>query len=73
VSRIPQRLFFNYFHAIAQGALDLQESLAWLWREYDPGKTGQEYVIEESERARPVFRMKIANPTRGEGGRQTAC
>src|SRR5258706_14132016 len=26
-------------HAIAQGALDLPESLAWLWRDYDPAKT----------------------------------
>jgi len=48
-------------HAIAQGALDLPESLAWLWREYDPAKTEQAYVMEESERAKPVFRVKIAN------------
>jgi enterochelin esterase family protein len=48
-------------HAIAQGALDLPESLAWLWRDYDPAKTEQTYVIEESEKAKPLFRVKIAN------------
>ena len=29
-------------HAIAQGALDLPESLIWLWRDYDPAKNGAE-------------------------------
>jgi len=53
--------FGEGMHAIAQGALDLPESLAWLWREYDPAKTEQAYVMEESERAKPVFRVKIAN------------
>src|SRR6202050_1168638 len=44
-------------HAIAQGAMDLPESLAWLWRDYDPAKTQQNYQMEESERARPLFRV----------------
>jgi enterochelin esterase family protein len=48
-------------HAIAQGALDLPESLAWLWRDYDPAKTQQTYQMEESERARPMFRVSITN------------
>ncbi|MBI2687048.1 MAG: esterase [Acidobacteria bacterium] len=48
-------------HAIAQGALDLPESLAWLWREYDPSKAAQNYEMEEAERAKPLFRVKIAN------------
>lgn len=48
-------------HAIAQGALDLPESLTWLWREYDPAKTEQVYQMEESERAKPVFRVGITN------------
>ncbi len=48
-------------HAIAQGAMDLPESLAWLWRDYDPAKTEQTYTMEESERAKPLFRVKIAN------------
>ena len=48
-------------HAIAQGAMDLPESLAWLWRGYDPSKTGQTYEMEETERAKPLFRVRIAN------------
>ena len=48
-------------HAIAQGAMDLPESLTWLWRDYDPAKTGQNYQMEESERARPLFRVGITN------------
>lgn len=48
-------------HAIAQGALDLPESLIWLWRDYDPAKTEQSYQMEESERAKPLFRVSITN------------
>ena len=48
-------------HAIAQGALDLPESLAWLWRDYDGAKTDQAYEMEESERAKPLFRVSITN------------
>jgi enterochelin esterase family protein len=53
--------FGEGMHAIAQGAMDLPESLAWLWREYDPAKTQQTYEIEETERAKPLYRVKIAN------------
>ncbi len=53
--------FGEGMHAIAQGALDLPESLAWLWRDYDAAKAQQQYEMEEAERAKPVFRVKIAN------------
>lgn len=48
-------------HAIAQGALDLPESLAWLWRGWEAGKTAETYEMEEAERAKPLFRVKIVN------------
>jgi len=48
-------------HAIAQGAMDLPESLTWLWRDYDPAKTQQNYRMEESERAQPLFRVSVTN------------
>ena len=48
-------------HAIAQGALDLPESLAWLWRGYDPAKTVEEYQMEPEEKAKPLFRVRIDN------------
>jgi enterochelin esterase-like enzyme len=53
--------FGEGMHAIAQGAMDLPESLAWLWRGYDPAKTQQAYAMEEAERAKPLYRVKIAN------------
>jgi len=48
-------------HAIAQGALDLPESLVWLWRDYDPPKSAQTFEMEAEERAKPLFRVRIAN------------
>jgi enterochelin esterase-like enzyme len=48
-------------HAIAQGALDLPESLAWLWRGWEAGKPEEQYEMEEGQRAKPLFRMKIGN------------
>ena len=48
-------------HAIAQGALDLPESLTWLWRDYDPAKTQQVYQMEDAERAKPMFRVSVTN------------
>lgn len=53
--------FGTSLHAIAQGALDLPESLAWLWRDYDPAKTEQDYEMEEAEKAKPLFRVGITN------------
>jgi enterochelin esterase-like enzyme len=48
-------------HSIAQGALDLPESLAWLWRDYDPDRSEQVYEMEAAERAKPIFRVTIHN------------
>ena len=48
-------------HSSAQWALDLPESLAWLWRGYDPAKNAEVYEQEATERARPLYRVKIAN------------
>lgn len=48
-------------HNSAQAALDLPESLAWLWRDYDPSKTQQIYEQDPAERDKPPFRFKIVN------------
>jgi enterochelin esterase family protein len=53
--------FGTSLHAIAQGAMDLPESLVWLWRDYDRRKTEQAYEMEETERAKPLFRVTITN------------
>ncbi|HUK15500.1 MAG TPA: alpha/beta hydrolase-fold protein [Bryobacteraceae bacterium] len=48
-------------HGGSQAALDLPESLAWLWRDYDPSKTAQEYRMDPTEKEKPFFRVTIAN------------
>ena len=48
-------------HSGGQPSLDLPEILAWLWRDYDPGKTHQAYEMEAAEKAKPVFRVQIVN------------
>ena len=48
-------------HGGAQASLDLPESLAWLWRDYDPKRTTQDFVIDPAEKEKPFFRVTIAN------------
>jgi len=48
-------------HNGAQGAAEFPAELVWLWRDYDPSKTGQVYEMEASEKAKPVFRISIVN------------
>jgi enterochelin esterase family protein len=48
-------------HGGSQAGLDLPESLAWLWREYDPKKTSQEFHTEAAEKEKPLFRVTITN------------
>jgi len=49
------------FHTDGQAAVDLPESLAWLWRGYDPDRTKEVFEQEEAERIEPVFRVRVAN------------
>ena len=42
-------------HGGAQAALDLPESLAWLWRDYDPRKTSQDFQMDPAEKEQAVF------------------
>jgi enterochelin esterase-like enzyme len=48
-------------HNSAHGAAQFPEEMIWLWRDYDPTKTAQTYEIEPSEKAKPVFRVSVAN------------
>jgi enterochelin esterase family protein len=48
-------------HSPMQGSSELPESLAWLWRGYDPAKTQDAYPMDEGEKAQPVFRVHIFN------------
>jgi len=53
--------FGSAAHGGAQGALDLPESLAWLWRDYDPQKSAQEFQMDPGEKEKPFFRVTISN------------
>ena len=53
--------FGDAMHSVAQAALDLPESLTWLWRDYDPAKSEQAFEMEPSEREKPFFRVRISN------------
>ncbi len=48
-------------HDSAQAAIDLPESLTWLWRGYDPAKTSEDFKMDPSEKDKPYYRVTIAN------------
>jgi enterochelin esterase family protein len=53
--------FGHAAHGGAQAALDLPESLSWLWRGYDPGKTPDVFTMDPAEKEKPLYRVAIAN------------
>jgi enterochelin esterase family protein len=56
------RFSFGYGgHNQSQGAAELPESLTWLWRAYDPGKTSQEFTPDAGEKERPYWRAVKLN------------
>jgi enterochelin esterase family protein len=48
-------------HSAAHGAAEFPAEMIWLWRDYDPSKTDQTYVIDAAEKAKPAFRVGILN------------
>jgi enterochelin esterase-like enzyme len=48
-------------HNTAHGAAEFPAEMMWLWRDYDPAKTSQTFEMEASEKAKPPFRVSIAN------------
>ena len=53
--------FGNGTHNGAHGASEMPDALKWIWRDYDPAKTEQTYEMEEAEKSKPPFRVKIYN------------
>jgi len=53
--------FGNQQHSTEHGNAELPRALAWLWRDYDPAKTSQEFTIDPVEKAKPLFRVGIVN------------
>jgi enterochelin esterase family protein len=48
-------------HDSAQAAIDLPESLTWLWRGYDPAKTREDFTMDPAEKDKPFYRVTINN------------
>lgn len=48
-------------HSQRQGSAELPESLSWLWRDYDPAKTSQDFVQEPGEKDKPMWRVVTLN------------
>jgi enterochelin esterase family protein len=48
-------------HSTAHGAAEFPEEMTWLWRDYDPTKTTQNYEMDPAEKTRPTFRVAITN------------
>ena len=53
--------FGNAQHSSANGDSMLPGALAWLWRDYDPAKTSQEFVADPAEKEKPYFRIERLN------------
>jgi enterochelin esterase family protein len=51
--------FGNGTHNGAHGNSELPEELTWLWRDYDPAKTTQDFEQDAAEKDKPLFRVKI--------------
>jgi enterochelin esterase-like enzyme len=48
-------------HSGVHGNAESPLSLTWLWRDYDPAKTSQDYEQEAAEKAKPYFRVRVYN------------
>jgi enterochelin esterase-like enzyme len=48
-------------HNDGHGAAELPESLTWLWRDYDPAKTSQDFVQDPAEKDQPAWRVVQLN------------
>ena len=53
--------FGHAAHNSSQSALDLPESLTWLWRGYDPARTSEEFTMDPAEKDKPYYRVTISN------------
>lgn len=48
-------------HNNAHGAAELPEAMTWLWRDYDPAKTAQEFLPDPGEKDQPAWRVVQLN------------
>jgi enterochelin esterase-like enzyme len=55
--------FSGSSHSGSQSSAELPAALTWLWRDYDPAKTSQEFQQDPAEKNRPYFRVLKLNRT----------
>jgi enterochelin esterase family protein len=48
-------------HNSGHGKAEFAEEMIWLWRDYDPSKTSQNFEMESTEKSKPPFRVSITN------------
>ncbi len=48
-------------HSTAHGNAELPEALSWLWRDYDPAKTSQQFTMDTAEKDKPYWRVEKLN------------
>jgi enterochelin esterase-like enzyme len=48
-------------HNSAHGAAEFPEAMIWLWRDYDPAKTSQDFTADPAEKDKPYFRVGIVS------------
>jgi len=51
----------NGTHSRNGGNAELPEEMVWLWRDYEPAKTSQDFVMDPAEKDKPYFRIKGLN------------
>jgi enterochelin esterase family protein len=48
-------------HNSGHGAAEFPEEMIWLWRDYDPAKTEQQFAPDPAEKDKPYFRVAIVS------------
>ncbi len=48
-------------HNPGHGAAQFPEEMTWLWRDYDPAKTEQQFMPDPAEKSQPYFRVTITS------------
>jgi enterochelin esterase family protein len=48
-------------HNSGHGAAQFPEEMTWLWRDYDPAKTEQQFTPDPAEKSKPYFRVTITS------------
>ncbi len=51
----------NGSHSRNGGNVEMAEEMTWLWRDYDPARTSQEFMPDPAEKDKPFFRIKALN------------